>query len=275
MSDPLRALPWRIGATSYVLDGGLVENAAHLAAQQAGVVSDMQLVLFDLPGGPSNLPDAATIAALARIGQRGDLSYTVHLLSDLAALHGPHDWTTPLAQAQDVIARTAPLAPHAYVLHLDGRAPRGGSMPLDAWQGGVADALGQVATWAGGSARLAVENLEGYAPDWVDAAVSQAGTARCVDVGHLWLDGHDPLPWLAAAQARLAVVHLHGVAGRDHLALDATPPAQLDAVMAALLRQRFRGVLTLEVFGADDFAASLAALRASAARITEGTWTNG
>jgi hypothetical protein len=50
----------------------------------AAHVQDMQLVLFDLPGGPSNLPDAAAVAHLADIGARRDLTYTVHLIDDLA-----------------------------------------------------------------------------------------------------------------------------------------------------------------------------------------------
>src|SRR5690606_5606110 len=50
-------LPFRVGATSYVVEDDLLPNARYLAP----IVQDMQLVLFDLPGGPSNLPDAATV----------------------------------------------------------------------------------------------------------------------------------------------------------------------------------------------------------------------
>ncbi len=101
------SLPWRLGATSYVIDADLVGNAEYLV----GRVDDMQLVLFDLPDGPSNLPDAGVAAELARIGRVGALSYTVHLLDDLAPVGGTLDWRTPLTRAADVIARTRVLTP--------------------------------------------------------------------------------------------------------------------------------------------------------------------
>lgn len=263
-------LPLRLGATSYVVEAGLVDNAAYLA----GRVQDMQLVLFDLPDGPSNLPDAATVADLARIAAHTGLSYTVHLTVDVAPLDADAVSHPSLDKAQAVIERTAGLRPHAYVLHLDGRALRAaGYPPADAatWQAGMARSLARLAVWAGGAARLAVENLEGYPPDLVTPSAHAAGTGRCVDVGHLWLDGHDPLPHLAQAGDRLRVVHLHGVdhaaaKARDHRGLDLADPAALDAVTAWLCARGFDGVVTLEVFGATDFTASLAAFEESIKR---------
>jgi hypothetical protein len=46
-------------------------------------------------------------------------------------------------------------------------------------------------------------------------------------------------------------------------------PAALDAVVGHLWRARFGGVLTLEVFGVADFAASWAALDESMRRYAE------
>lgn len=285
-----RMRPWRLGATSYVVEADLVSNAAHLA----GRVDDMQLVLFDLPGGPSNLPDAAEVGELARIGRGHNLTYTVHLLDDLAPIHPTVDWRTPLARAADLIARTQPLAPRAYVLHADGRGLRAGELDPAAWHASMAQALAKLVELAGEPGLLALENLEGYAPDLVVDVAARAGISRCVDVGHLWLDGVDPRPHLAQAAPHTTVVHLHGVAaaqagrGQDHVALNHTLPAHLDAVLAQLAAQHYRGVVTLEVFGPDDFAASLDALEAALARLevtstlsddslrlrTEQTWRN-
>lgn len=266
------AVPWRLGATSYVVEDDLVGNARTLA----GRVQDMQLVLFDLPGGPGNLPSRSAVAELAALGRTTGLGYTVHLLHDLAAVGVDDGWREALAWAHLVMARTRPLHPRAYVLHLDGRGVRGGTVDPAAWRAGIAQALTLAGHWAGGMLRLAVENLEGYAPDFVLPSVAQTGAGRCVDVGHLWLDGIDPLPWLAQARDKLAVVHLHGVQAdaqgrRDHCALTATSAAQLDAVTAHLLATGFDGVLTLEVFGPADFAASMDALSASVARVAAHT----
>ncbi|MEX1019305.1 MAG: cobamide remodeling phosphodiesterase CbiR [Litorilinea sp.] len=277
--------PFRLGTTSYVTPGELTDNARYLAEllrTAAGALTpaltpvDMQLVLFDMPDGPSNLPDAATVAELAAIGQAAGLSYTVHLLADLEAVpHGERDWPDSWRAAHDVITRTRPLAPLAYVGHLDGRALRSrGYADLRTWAAGMADALRCVVFSQPAPVPLAIENLEGYPPDLVEWPVRQARTRRCVDVGHLWLDGHDPLPHLHAAHAP-AVIHLHGVGHDpararlvDHQALDVTPAAQLDPVCRWLVESHFTGVVTLEVFGPDDFARSLAAFRAAMQRVT-------
>jgi sugar phosphate isomerase/epimerase len=266
----MHAVPWRVGATSYVVEADLVDNAAYLA----GKVQDMQLVLFDLPGGPCNVPSPSEVAALAQIGAAHDLSYTVHLTHDLDPPATDAALTHALAKAHTVIAATQPLQPWAYVLHLDARDLRGAHYPPQAtaeWVAGMARSLARLAAWAGSATRLAVENLEGYPPGLVTPAVVTADAGRCVDVGHLWLDGHDPQPWLAEAGTRLRVLHLHGLDAAaddhaDHRSLDLVDSMALDAVVAQLLAMRFAGVLTLEVFGLDDFAQSRAALEASMAR---------
>lgn len=255
-------LPFRVGATSYIIADDLLPNARFLA----DVVQDMQLVLFDLPDGPSNLPDAETVMALAAWGQAHDLTYTVHLIADLAPYQSDQP-NSSWQKAQDIITRTAPLMPWAYVFHLDGRAvrtPETTPEQLTTWQRQMGDAITQVAHWAGDATRLAVENLEGYPPAFVTPALAATSASRCVDVGHLWLGGHDPLPWLQAALPRTRVVHLHGLyEGRDHQSIAHTPLALLDPIIDLLLTQAYNGVLTLEIFGEDDFWSSLQALQAS------------
>jgi sugar phosphate isomerase/epimerase len=126
-------------------------------------------------------------------------------------------------------------------------------------------ALELVAAWAGGPDRLAVENLEHYPLDFTLPVLARVPVGRCVDVGHLWVDGHDPLPYLRAALPRTRVVHWHGLnaAGHDHASLAHMPAAQLAAVLGLLETEGYAGVLTLEVFGEDDFHSSLAALAAA------------
>lgn len=258
-------LPFRVGTTSYILDADLLPNAQFLA----NYVQDMQLVLFDVPGGPSNLPDTTTVAALASVGQRQDLTYTVHLIEDLAPQQSPQA-DVALQKAYDVIRRTRSLAPWAYVLHLEGRTVRTPDTPteqLAQWQTQVQASLQQVIAWVDDATLLAIENLEGYPPAFVTPAIEPTPVSRCVDIGHLWLDGHEPLPWLQATLPRTRVVHLHGLHdGRDHQSLTHMAAAQLDPVIHFLLRQRYTGVLTLEIFGEADFWSSLATLCASIER---------
>lgn len=276
------SLPFRIGATSYIVPDDLLPNAAFLAAH----VQDMQLVLFEVPGGPSNLPSPQGVAELAALGQARDLSYTVHLLHDLRLRDEAGAPALALVKARAVIELTRPLQPLAWICHLDGRAVRHAAADAPEygrWQQDMVAALRQVCDWAGGGRRVAVENLEGYRPDFVTPVVARTPAARCLDVGHLWLDGVDPRPHLEAALPRLRVVHLHGVrpgekgadgaegslapGSRDHNSLAHADRAQLDHLLAALLDARFTGVLSLEIFGEDDFWSSLAALEAAVRRV--------
>lgn len=258
-------LPFRVGTTSYIIPDDLLANAQFLAP----IVQDMQLVLFDLKDGPSNLPDAPTIAALARLGAERDFTYTVHLLDDLQ--NGDEDSpSSALSRARQVIELTRPLHPWAWVGHLEGRAVRTAAPAarLAIWQAQAVAAVTRVAGWADTPAQIAIENLEGYPPDFVDPVVTATHAGRCVDVGHLWLDGHDPVPHLLAALPRLRVVHLHGVAERDHVSLAHAPAAQLDAVIRTLLEVQFGGVVTLEVFEEEDFLSSLNAFAAGVSHMS-------
>ncbi len=247
-----------VGATSYVIPAGLVENARHLA----GRVADMEVVLFEVAGGPSNLPTAAEVRELAAIGRDSGLTYTVHLPADLPAQPRDALLHPDLAQTQRIIALTQPLDPYAYVFHMAGRTVRSPQTPpadLVRWQANAIHTLARVSSWVSDPSRLAVENVEGYAPDFLDALLAAVPVSRCADVGHLWVDGHDPLPWLQRWLPRTRVIHLHGLAERDHSSLQHMPLSQLAPVMDLLKEQNFTGVLTLEVFEA-DFEPSLAAL---------------
>jgi sugar phosphate isomerase/epimerase len=117
--------------------------------------------------------------------------------------------------------------------------------------------LEQVAAWAGAAERLAVENLETYPLDFIQPVLDRIPVSRCVDIGHLWLDGHDPLPYLRAALPRTRVIHMHGIAERDHKSLAFMPRQKVRAVWDELLHLNYEGVLTLEIFSEEDFISSL------------------
>jgi sugar phosphate isomerase/epimerase len=254
--------PFRLGTTSYIIPAGLAANARYLV----DYVEDMELVLFDLEDGTSNLPGPDELAELRAMGEHG-LSYTVHLPLDLRLAEGLDEQHASLLKARQAIECTRGLDPWAYVLHLDGRdllaAQRTGDATLAAvaaWQAQAVRALEIVAVWAGGHERLAVENLEHYPLDFILPVIERVPVSRCVDVGHLWLDGHDPLPYLRAALPRTRVIHLHGLAERDHQSLAHVSSNRLNPVIALLLAERYAGVLTLELFGEDDLHSSLSAL---------------
>ena len=145
----------------------------------------------------------------------------------------------------------------------------------------MAVALDQIADLLPDPRQLAIENLEGFCPDFWDQWLEDRPFSRCADIGHLWKDHENPVPWLERWLPRLRGIHLHGLRPRhttppfavpvrslsdfgpqprDHGALDAMPTACIDAVMHRLWRSAYRGVLTLEVFSLTEFLRSRAVL---------------
>ncbi len=105
--------------------------------------------------------------------------------------------------------------------------------------------------------KLAVENLETYPLDFIQPVLDRIPVSRCVDIGHLWLDDHDPIPYLRSALARTRVVHIHGIAERDHRSLSFMSQEKVRKVWNELIQAGYEGVLTLEIFSEEDFISSL------------------
>jgi sugar phosphate isomerase/epimerase len=146
---------------------------------------------------------------------------------------------------------------------LDGREVRDSFDPaaLQRWLDQACRALEKTAKWAGGPDLLAVENLESYPIDFWEPVFDRLPVSRCVDIGHLWLGGHDPLPYLERALPRTRVIHIHGIGERDHQSLSLAAPGELERVLNFLIAQRYERVMTMEVFGEADFNSSLKAVK--------------
>jgi len=260
----MRRCPFRIGTTSYILPDDLLPNARYLA----GIVQDMELVLFDLDDGQSNLPGPDLANELKVLSDVSGLSYTVHLPLDLRLGVDGNEQHCSLEKARRVIDVTREMMPWAYVLHLDGRDVRHGASreQLLAWQDQAVRVLEIVSNWVEDPKSLAVENLEGYPIDFIEPVLERSPVSRCVDIGHLWVDGHDPAPFLERAFLRTRVIHVHGIHERDHQSLAYIPDEQIDCITKYLLDRNFAGVVTLEVFGEQDFHSSFQALLKSLSR---------
>jgi sugar phosphate isomerase/epimerase len=247
--------PFRLGTTSYIVPADILPNARYLA----GKVRDIELILFEVDDGPNNLPSPEVIDELAQIAREHDLTYTVHLPLDLKLGEDGSERDQSLVKAERVIECTRRLDPWAYVLHLNGKSVRtstdAGS--IKRWQDRSVRALEIVSEWAGEAEKLAVENLETYPLDFIQPVLDRIPVSRCVDVGHLWLDGHDPIPYLRSAMPRTRVIHIHGVAESDHRSLLVMPQEKVRAAWDELLRLKYAGVLTLEIFSEADFTSSL------------------
>lgn len=120
-----------------------------------------------------------------------------------------------IGKIRRVAELTGPLDPHSFVLHVDFPSLHGtGGEPSAEQQEWTAEALLEIAACLPAPERLAVENLETYAPSFWDRWLAGTPYSRCLDVGHIWKDGGDPAPVLAAWLPRVRVIHLHGLEPR-------------------------------------------------------------
>ena len=266
-------LPFRIGTTSYIIPDEIIPNVHFLADQ----VDDIELVLFEVEDGTNNLPDAETIAALKKAARDHHLSYTVHLPLDLHLAADGSDQHLSIRKARQVIDTTLELDPWAFVLHLPGPEilNRTSLVEIEKWNRQAAGALEILLDLVKDGRYLAVENLEKYPADFWDEVLRRSPISRCIDIGHLWYQGLDPVPYMEKYIERARVLHIHGIAERDHQSLDNVPVEELRRVMRFILQSGFQGVLTIEVFGEADFRSSLSAIQVALDRLSrEGLWEN-
>ena len=244
---------FRLGTTSYILPDEILPNVRFLSDK----VDDIELVLFEVDDEANNLPGSSVINELGALAQAHNLTYTVHLPLDLRMGAAGEPLHRSLELANAVIERTQPLEPWAYVLHLDGAE----ADDYEAWVNQAVQSLEQLVEWVGAPDLLAIENLEGYPLDFINPVLDRIPVSRCVDVGHLWLDGHDPVDFLQDHLDRTRVVHIHGIGTRDHQSLADMEQRQLRVVLKVLKERSYQGVFTIEVFNLKDFESSVKALR--------------
>jgi len=243
----------RLGTTSYIYPADIITNVRRLA----GRIEDIELVLFELDDPSNDVPDRQTISELVRIASLHSMSYTVHLPLDLRL--ADDDNSSSVEKALRGIQSTADLSPHGFIIHLEGSAQL--DRPnLGRWLENCARGLEILGEATGGLEALCVENLDRWPPELLDLILERIPVSGCIDVGHLWMQGIDPIPHLERWLPRARVTHIHGVGTRDHQRLSLMTGAHLDPVVE-LLDQSFDGVLTFEVFSEESFLDSLETFR--------------
>lgn len=247
--------PFRLGTTSYILPAPILPNVRFLAP----IVDEIELVLFESRFA-ENLPTEAEIRELARLGDAHDLTYNVHLPTDLAL--GDSDAARRWAAGETLkkfYDRTLPLAPTAYILHLEGQpAAEEGSAAMDRWRENIRSSLASLFDAGVDRERLAVENLE--APFAAVAPIVAALDLNvCLDAGHLLRQSLPMAELFTPYGSRTVMVHLHGMdGGRDHRSLRGVSEAAWSFLRGFL--ETYRGGVSIEVFSREDLGDSLVRL---------------
>ncbi len=241
---------WRLGATSCVLPADIMANVRVLAP----MVDDVQLLFFE-SAAQSRLPQPLDVQALRGLAEEHDLSYTVHLPTDLALGAGSRVARQEgIGEILRLMGQLAPLAPQSFDLHLV-QQPH---LPDAVWLANLGASLRELSGALGEEKRLvAVENIE-YPYGLVAPLVAEYGFGVCLDLGHLVRYGHDLEEGLGLLP-RVRHLHYHGVQnGRDHQAL--TDAKQARMLVRRLAEAGYDGVVTLEMYSLENLKASLALL---------------
>ena len=242
---------FRLGAPSALMHADLLTSATALAP----MFENIEISLFESEQC-SALPQPSTLTHLQQLAAAHQLTYTVHLPMD-RALGSPRRDERLAHQKQliKIIALTKPLAPLAYILHLEGIEAQASAPAVKEWQRAIAELLPELIAACPEPAQLCIENLF-YPFSWCDVFLERFALGACLDTGHLLLTGGEVRAHFRQYAAAVRVIHLHGIAeGRDHQSLTAMSPTWLRDFMNTI--DIFKGVLTLELFDYQAMSLSL------------------
>jgi len=213
-----------------------------------------------------SLPAPALIRELVQQARTGQITYNVHLPTDIYLGHRDAGMRqSAVGVLRQLIDRCAPLDPTTFTLHLN-RDPF--EPDNRRWQARLAESLEAVLAAGVPSRRISVENLD-CDIEHVASVIDGLDLSVCMDLGHLMAQEVDMTTFFDRWKKRITVAHLHGVdRARDHLPLDRLSSDRMVKVVE-ILRQ-FSGVVSLEVFSFQALNTSMAVLLDQGLRIKAG-----
>lgn len=231
---------YRLGTTSFVIPATIVENL-HYIAKNYPKIRDVELLVFE-SDEISPLPTSEEVKAMKDIAKEHDLSFTVHLPTDidLASTQEPSRIKS-VDKLKRVYERMKNLNPLAWNLH-----------PTDGDEAKLYYSLKNLVE-VFPSRDLALENTDFPYGQYLPL-VKDLDLSLCLDVGHLLFKGESIAELFPLAK----VMHLHAVDGiKDHRDLSYFKSDVLKQII-----NDFQGeVLTIEVFGEEKLKKSLMTLK--------------
>ena len=248
-----RRFPFKIGTTSFIYPDHYIPNVKMLGP----FMDEIELLLFESQEIDS-IPSRAIIAELGQLGWEFDLSYNVHLPTDVSITD--RDSTRQQKAVETmvrVIEHVQPLCPSALVLHL----PFGetySEQNTTPWRDRVYQNLEKILPAVKNNRLIAIETLD-YPLELLADILVDLDLSICLDLGHLMVYDFDILEVYKKYEALTSVIHLHGVENRcDHTTLERLSDKSISTVRQILTQ--FTGVVSLEVFSFEDLDSSLKCL---------------
>jgi sugar phosphate isomerase/epimerase len=267
MKNSTFELPFKIGAPSMVFGDDLLQNVRLLAA----IVDHIEIVLF-YTTTLHNFPTLSEIKALRKLKANEDVSFSVHLPAFLEIASGDRKKREKSVQmAIDLINFMDELNPMYHVIHIPYTSPTLTPIPgryftvehrdrfID-WTERAIESLATIQLGVGQSNKILVENIN-YSPIFLEGFWKKGLCEFCLDIGHLMLGRENVVKVTKQFIPVTREVHLHGVKGyEEHLSLAVLPETRVSKWVKILLEASYGGVVNLEVFSAEDLAASISML---------------
>lgn len=245
----------KIGTTSYIYPDQIIPNVKKLV----NLVDDIELVLFE-GKDYSNLPSIQDVNTLKEISLETGISYTVHLPIDLDICSRDSDFRKfSLNRMIEIMKLTYSLNPRGYIVHL----PRRNVIPESINRGEVESeemwALRCVRSLSElfiefENEKVFIENLS-YPIRHILPIIQEFDFKLCLDISHAIQCSDNWEEIYNNNFDRIKVIHFYGpeTEGEGHTGLHRAERSFIRSVVDKILSSNFSGLLTLEVFGTEDF----------------------
>jgi sugar phosphate isomerase/epimerase len=250
--------PFRLGTTSYIYPGEILPNVEILS----DCVDEIQLLLFE--GNTfSNIPDPPLIDRLRKLADEKRVTYSVHLPLDAYPGHPDEEIRMESVRMIRRIHEVGVLLGCKYfIFHYASRNPEGEPIgDRELWRNQLAKSTEELLSSGIRAESLCVENLA-YPYSWVADLVEKYGLSKCIDIGHLRVNGHPVGAHLLTHMAATKVIHLHGLKnGGDHKGLSILDQKSVRELFQSVNQHEYRESIILEVFQLDHLLESLETFR--------------
>lgn len=243
--------PFKICTTSFIYPDHYIPNVKMLGPY----MDEIELLLFESTA-PDALPCRSVITELGRLAAELDLSYNVHLPTDISIsdldTERQRDAVETLLR---VIERVQPLGPSGLILHVPCADGSLKDDKIKSWQNRVYNNLEKILSVVENNNLIAIETLD-YPLELLEDIIVDLDVAICLDLGHLMVYDYDVLEVYSKYASVTSVLHLHGVENRcDHTTLERLSAKSFEPIRQVLAK--FTGVVSIEVFSFENLDSSL------------------
>jgi sugar phosphate isomerase/epimerase len=218
-------------------------------------LEDIELLLFESKH-TSALPSRQVIAHLSSLANDFDLSYNVHLPTDISlSSRNPDEQAIAVDTILRVMELIETLAPSTLTLHVPYDEDSLKEAHVKNWQERVFKNLTKILAAGVKSQLISIENLD-YPFEIVEKIICDLELSICLDLGHLIVHDDDIQTFFNRNRSKISIMHLYGVDQKHyHKSLNQLPERFIDPMLDIL--KKFKGSVSLEVFALNHLTDSL------------------